>query len=102
MKPDIVVTKDQRLIRHLGKEIVVYGLYVPGWTAKEIFEGCDRIHVLAYLPGIAWCMHHEMSKWRTRARYSAFTRPDCRRQGIMNNLYKIAQAAFVADQQEAT
>lgn len=80
----ILMSEDPDTIHEWAKDALDHDLFRSDGTAQYVFAGEAKIHLMAYLPGIAWSMYHG---WPARfgklhVKGSVFVHPDYRHQGI--------------------
>ena len=80
----VLVSFDDAQIQEWAKECHKTQLYEPGRVCQHVFAGEAPILLMAYIPGIAWAMHHgNPSRFgKPQIRGSVYVHPDHRHQGI--------------------
>lgn len=87
----MIVTTDPVEISIHSKECLEANLFVdePIYDGRYILMGHFKVHRMAYLQNIGWCIVHRWASWLPEQMWAAiYVREDMRRQGHGTALYE--------------
>lgn len=88
---------DPETIRGWALNALLYGLYRSDGVARSVFNCGDKIHMMTYIPGIAWAMYYDvvnLSGKTTRIGSGVFVHPDHRHKGIGRFISDVAYRSW--------